>query len=559
MTVFSILYNVIGGLGLFFFGMKLMSDALQSAASDVIKNIINTITKHRVYSIIVGIVVTMIVQSSSISTVMVVGFVNAGLMNLTQAIGIIFGANIGTTITGWIISIKIGKYGLLLIAAGVFPMLFSRAGKWKSIGQVLFGIGLVFFGLDIMTDALKPLRTMPEFLDAISFFSGQNYGAYVASILMGCLLTILVQSSSAMLGITMAMATTGIIEFHTAAALVLGENVGTTITALLASVGGNINAKRAARAHAIFNILGVLVVFSIFPWFVELIDSLVAGDPNLVNGAGEKPNIAVHIATGHTLFNVTATIVFTPFLHHLSRFVTWTTPDSQEKERHHLVVLGDPEDMVPATALVMAQAEIEKMQEIVKRMFDRVSELLKRESTPDDEKDIAKIKDYERITDSIQREITVFVCLLMEKSLTEKQSVHAQAIVREADELESVADYLERVASYLERTPKESLFKGTSRDELFDFFDDVRAFYDHVALKMSNPASLDSDFVQRQADAVVEKADRLRTKHLQRVGAGEFEPLTALTYSDIVVALRKVKSHSHNIFDSLKRLKNIKA
>lgn len=546
-----------GGLGLFFFGMKLMSDALQSAASDVIKNIINTITKHRVYSIMVGVVVTMIVQSSSISTVMVVGFVNAGLMNLTQAIGIIFGANIGTTITGWIISIKIGKYGLLLVGAGVFPMLFSRAGKWKSIGQVLFGVGLVFFGLDIMSDAFKPLRTMPEFLDAISFFSGQNYGSYIASVLMGCLLTVVVQSSSAMLGITMALATTGIIEFYTAAALVLGENVGTTITALLASVGGNINAKRAARAHALFNLCGVFVVFSIFPIFVQLVDYLVAGDPNLVDASGEKPNIAVHIATGHTLFNVTATIVFTPFLHQLARLVTWMTPEV-EKEQHHLVVLGDPEDMVPATALVMAQAEIEKMQEIVQRMFKVTDELLKEEPSKANEGKIAKIKDYERITDTIQREITVFVCLLMEKSLTEKQSVQAQAIVREADELESVADYLERVASYLERSPIEDILKGDSKVELLDFFDDVKAFYDLVAHRLSEPKKLDIDMVQRKADSVVEKADRLRTKHLQRVGAGEFDPLTALTYSDIVVALRKVKSHAHNIFESLVRVKQVR-
>lgn len=548
---------MLGGLGLFFFGMKLMSDALQSAASDVIKNIINTITKHRAYSITVGVIVTMIVQSSSITTVMVVGFVNAGLMNLTQAIGIVFGANIGTTITGWIISIKIGKYGLLLIGAGVFPMLFARAGKWKSIGQVLFGVGLVFFGLDVMSGAFKPLRTMPEFLDAISFFSGQNYGSYIASIAMGCVLTMVVQSSSAMLGITMALATTGVIEFHTAAALVLGENVGTTITALLASVGGNINAKRAARAHAIFNVLGVAVILSIFPWFVELVDKIVAGDPNMLNASGEKPNIAVHIATGHTLFNVTATIVFTPFLHQLAKFVTWITPDG-EKEQHHLVMLGDPEDMVPATAFVMAEAEINKMQEIVQKMFVLANDLIKQEASSEDEKRIIKIRDYERITDSIQKEITVFVCLLMEKSLTEKQSVLAQAIVREADELESVADYIERVANYFERSTKESLLKGASKDELFDFFDDVRSFYDQVAHRLGEPAKLDVDLVQRKADAVVEKADRIRTKHLQRVGAGEFDPLTALTYSDIVVALRKVKSHSHNIFESLVRVKNVR-
>ncbi|PIP91332.1 MAG: Na/Pi cotransporter [Bdellovibrionales bacterium CG12_big_fil_rev_8_21_14_0_65_38_15] len=556
MTAFNIIYTMLGGLGLFFFGMKLMSDALQSAASDVIKNIINTITKHRVYSITVGVIVTMIVQSSSITTVMVVGFVNAGLMNLTQAIGIIFGANIGTTITGWIISIKIGKYGLLLIGAGFFPMLFADRGKWKTIGQVLFGVGLVFYGLDIMSAAFKPLRGMPEFLDAISFFSGQSYGAYIASIMMGCILTMVVQSSSAMLGITMALATTGVIEFHTAAALVLGENVGTTITALLASVGGNINAKRAARAHAIFNILGVAVVFSIFPWFVELIDSLVAGDPNMINAAGEKPNIAVHIATGHTLFNVTATIVFTPFLHQLARLVTWMTPE-REKEQHHLVMLGDLEDMVPATALAMAQAEIEKMQDIVGRMFKISDELLKGESSEGDDKRIAKIKDYERITDSIQKEITVFVCKMMEKSLSPKQSVQAQAIVREADELESVADYLERVAGYLERTPKATVLKDKSRMELLSLFDEVREFYDLVVHRISQPSKLDIDLVQRKADAVVDQADRLRTIYLERVASGEFDALSALTYSDMVVALRKVKSHSFNIFESLVRLKGL--
>ncbi len=556
MTAFNIIYTMLGGLGLFFFGMKMMSDALQSAASDVIKNIINTITKHRVYSVAVGIVVTMIVQSSSITTVMVVGFVNAGLMNLTQAIGIIFGANIGTTITGWIISIKIGKYGLLLVGAGVFPMLFANHGRWKVIGQVLFGVGLVFYGLDIMSGAFKPLRTMPEFLDAISFFSGQNYASYIASIIMGCLLTVVVQSSSAMLGITMALASTGVIEFHTAAALVLGENVGTTITALLASVGGNINAKRAARGHAIFNLLGVAVVFSIFPWFIELVDAMVSGDPNLLNAAGEKPNIAVHIATGHTLFNVTATLVFLPFLHSLTKFVTWITPET-EKEQHHLVMLGDAEDTVPATALAMAQAEIEKMQDIVGRMSNLTDELLKNESSEGDDKRIAKVKDYERITDSIQKEITVFMCKMMEKSLSEKQSVHAQAIVREADELESVADYLERMSNYLERTPKKNILKEKSRVELIELFDEVREFYNLVVHRISTPSKLDIDLVQRKGDAVVDQADRLRTSYLERVAAGEFDPLSALTYSDMVVALRKVKSHSFNIFESLVRLKKL--
>ncbi|MBT7766379.1 MAG: Na/Pi cotransporter family protein, partial [Bdellovibrionales bacterium] len=240
------IYTVLGGLGIFFYGMRGMSDAMQAYAGNTIRTIINSLTTHRVLAVLVGLGITTIVQSSSITTVMVVGLVNAGLMQLKQAVGVIFGANIGTTITGWIISIKVGKYGLLLIGAGIFPMLFAKSEKLKQLAKVIFSVGLIFFGLKIMSGAFKPLRTMPEFLDMISYFSAQNYSSYLASILVGCLLTLVVQSSSAMLGITIALASSGVIHFHTAAALVLGENIGTTITALLASVGGNIHAKRAS-------------------------------------------------------------------------------------------------------------------------------------------------------------------------------------------------------------------------------------------------------------------------------------------------------------------------
>jgi len=212
-------------------------------AGDMIKNVVNSLTTHRVAAVMVGTLVTMIVQSSSVTTVMVVGFVNAGLMSLVQAIGVIFGANIGTTITGWIISIKVGKYGLLLIGMGIFPALFAKTNKWRQLGRIFFSVGMIFFGLQIMSGAFKPLRSMPEFLDSISYFSGQHYGAYIACVIVGCFLTMIIQSSSAMLGITIAMATSGVITYHTAAALVLGENIGTTVTALLASIGGNVNAR----------------------------------------------------------------------------------------------------------------------------------------------------------------------------------------------------------------------------------------------------------------------------------------------------------------------------
>lgn len=550
MQAFQIIYTVFGGLGIFFFGMKSMSEALQSVAGDVVRKSIATITKNRFYSVIVGIIVTTVVQSSSVTTVMVVGFVNAGLMNLTQAIGVIFGANIGTTITGWIISIKVGKYGLLMIGMGIFPLLFGKTNKTRQIGKVLFGVGMIFFGLKLMSDAFKPLRSMPEFLDAISYFNGQHYGAYFACIVVGCLLTMVIQSSSAMLGITIALATTGVIQFHTAAALVLGENIGTTITALLASVGGNVSAKRAARAHAIFNLLGVLVIFSVFPYFIEMVDALIPGDPNLADSFGEFPIIAVHIATGHTIFNISATLIFLPFIHNLARLVTRMIPSKIEKEQHHLVMLGEPRDMIPATALAQAQAELNKMQDIVERMYVLTKEILLEELKVPHGEAVIKIKDYETITDNIQREITVFIVKLMETSMSEEESHLARSLMKEADELESIADYLDRLCSYTLRTPMSEVLVKESRDEFFRFFDEVKEYYRQVSNFIKSDESIDLSVVHRRSEELRARAESLRSHHLERVSKGEYSPLTALTYSDMVVALRKIRSHTQNLAEA---------
>ena len=553
MDVFTIFYEVLGGLGVFFYGMKGMSDSLQAAAGDVIKDIIASITRNRFLAVAVGTVVTMIVQSSSVTTVMVVGLVNAGLMSLTQAIGVIFGANIGTTITGWIISIKIGKYGLLLIGLGIFPALFAKSDRWKQIGRLFFSVGMAFFGLEIMSGAFKPLRKMPEFLDAISYFSGEHYGAYFASILIGCMLTMIIQSSSAMLGITMALASSGVINFHTAAALVLGENIGTTITALLASIGGNVNAKRAARAHALFNVFGVMVVFSIFPMYIHFVDWLVPGDPNLLNAAGERPDIAIHIATSHTLFNLTATLFCLPFVNVLASIVTKLTPEPKRKEQHHLVVLGNPSDILPATALIQAEAENEKFHAIVSKMFNLTKEyILAGGNQP---KMLAKIKDYEQITDNIQKEITVFVCAVMERELSKEQSARAQVCVRVADELESVADYLEKLCIHFTRFMEGGKLENDVREEFLSFFEEVFQFHREMGDFIKRPDSVDMSYVDRKSEELRRSAEAIRVKHLSRVSSGSYDALSALTYSDMVVALRKIRSHSHNVGQALARVK----
>jgi phosphate:Na+ symporter len=550
MSTFQMIYTALGGLGIFFFGMKSMSEALQSAAGDVIKRTIDTITKHRVYSVTVGVIITMIVQSSSVTTVMVVGFVNAGLMNLTQAIGVIFGANIGTTVTGWIISIKVGKYGLLFIALGIFPLLFGKSHKVRQIGKVLFGIGMIFFGLKIMSGSFKPLRSMPEFLDMISYFSEQHYGSYGACILVGCILTMLIQSSSAMLGITIAMATSGVIEFHTAAALVLGENIGTTITALLAAVGANVTARRAARAHAIFNLFGVFLIYSIFPAYITFIDWLVPGNPADSNAAGDFTNIAIHIATGHTIFNVTATLLFLPFLHPLARLVTRLTPDSGHKEQHHLVVLGDPKDLIPATAFAQAEAQLDKMKDIVDRMYDLVGDLLNQETKDSPEDTLIKISDYEQITDNIQKEITVFLIHLSENSLTNDESQLAQSLMRIADELESIADYLERLAKYTMRSELSDVLSGEGKVDFFKFYHQVKDFYVDISNNIKSSDNVDLSIVHRKSEELRLRAQTIRKKYLDRVAKGKLDPLSSLTYSDMVVAIRKIRSHTQNVAEA---------
>lgn len=553
MQAFTIIYSLLGGLGIFFFGMKLMSDGLQAMAGDMIRSIISKITANRVMAVGVGLVVTMLVQSSSITTVMTVGLVNAGLMSLTQAIGVIFGSNIGTTITGWIISIKIDKYGLLIVGLGFIPGLFAKSSKWQHIGKAFMGVGLVFIGLTTMSHAFVPLRESPEFINSIAYFAGDNYQAYFASILMGCLLTMVVQSSSAMLGITMALASTGVINYHTAIALVLGENIGTTITALLASIGANVNARRAARAHACFNIFGVVIMLFILPWYFDFVDWVVPGVAGLKSPDGSQPNVNAHIAMAHTMFNVSATLLFLPFVNTLAAFVTRITPDrAVDKEVPHLLMLGNPQDLLPATSMLQAESEIKKMADVVARMYKTTKEYWQEDQ--DDPKKLAKILDYERITDNIHKEVTVFLCYVMEHGLSHHQSVQTQAMIKIADELESVADYLERLAEYRQRFKGGDNLEGESRKEFFDFLEEVHQFYLMTASGLNKSGSHSMEKITSKSEELQIWADSIRDKHIDRISKGSYKPVTALTFSDMVVALRKIRTHAFRMSESVRAL-----
>ena len=542
MEAFTIIYTLLGGLGIFFFGMKFMSEGLQSVAGDVIRKIINSITSNRFMGVAIGLLVTCIIQSSSVTTVMVVGFVNAGLMNLTQAIAVILGANVGTTITGWIMALNVKSYALLLVGIGFIPGLFAKSEMWQHLGKAVLGAGLLYLGLNTMGTAFVPLRESQSFMDSIAYFSGYSFGSTFASIMMGCLLTMIVQSSAAMLGITMALATAGVIPFHTSIALVLGENLGTTITAVLASFGANVNAKRAANAHAFFNLISVGLILFWLPYFLKLVEGILPFAADNRAEDGSFPFVAQHIALAHTLFNVISVMLFIPFINQLAKLVTKITPDKAEKEVPHLLVLGDPENMLPAASMAQAESELKKMKDIIARMYKLNKEFW--EADEYDAKMLAKIIDYERITDNIHKEITVFLCYVMEKPMSHHQSEQIQAMIKIVDELESVADYIERLANYRDRFKANEKLEGESRHEFFQFMDEVWEFFALVGAGLENDEALDMQKIEAKSHELQLWADSMREKHLDRISKGTYLPVTALTYSDMVVALRKIRAHS---------------
>ncbi len=544
---FELSYTFLGGLGLFFFGMKTMSESLQAIASNFIRNIIKALTTNRFMAVLVGIFVTTIIQSSSVTTVMVVGFVNAGLMELTQAIGVIFGANIGTTITGWIIAIKVGKYGLLFVAIGVFPLLFSKQHKVKHVGRLLVSLGFIFMGLEFMSSSFKPLRNMDSFLNLLQYFSADSFLTLIACIGIGACLTFVVQSSSAMLGVTIALAASGAISFQTAAALVLGENIGTTITALLASIGANTDAKRAARAHALFNVIGVcFIMVPIFWKYLEVVDGLIIGAPDFIDASGTKPNIAAHIAAAHSLFNIVNTIIFLPLIKPLAALVTFITPAPKQKEVPHLQSLNINVDQAPGLALSAAEKSLQKISKVVFKQLGCTKEyLLSEDTNPELRKRISK---YETISDNIQTEITVFLCQVQAARLSPKDSAFAYAMIRAADEFESVGDYCDNLARYRDRLTqsKEKISSGAIK-ELEDLFDKIIKFYRKIDISLQTGNDWDLRDLNLDMEEVICFANTMQENHRDRLNQGMCKPIAGMLFSDMVVGIRKIKNHLINV------------
>jgi phosphate:Na+ symporter len=550
----QLLLTVIGGLGLFLLGMKNMSNGLQAIAGQGLRRMISWVTDNRLMAVGVGTLITMLVQSSSITTVMVVGFVNSGFMTLQQAIGVIMGANIGTTITGWILVLKIGKYGLPIAGAAAFFYLFARRDRVRYVAMAIMGLGLIFFGLELMKDGFAFMKDLPEFEAWFKRFSADSYFGVLKCAAVGCILTFIVQSSSATLGITIGLAQLGVIEFETAAALVLGENIGTTITAWLASFGTTTNAKRSAWFHIIFNLAGVAWITAVFPFYMTLIRFFTLGEtgtPLTLEGTSAA-TITAAIAATHTGFNVTNTIVFLPLTGYLARFLQRVLPErSMAEERPRLTNLDVRMLESPAIAIEQSRREVVQMAKNCQAMMDVLRPI--EETGTWTENQASQLLEMEEHQDEMQVEFVQFMSNLLVDNVPHAVIDEARHQIRLVDEYESVSDCIASAFKSKRRLKKrDKTLPDRERQEILQLHDEVASFLRTInqAFIEENPDLLSDGLAT--GEAITKHAKRLARQMVLRPAEEQLDPFTSTSYSRQVAAYRRVRDHLINILEVVK-------
>jgi phosphate:Na+ symporter len=533
----AIIFGFVGGLGLFLYGMKLMSEGLQKTAGASLKNIIEKFTSNRVIGVLVGTIVTVIIQSSSATTVMVVSFVNAGLMNLFQALSIVLGANIGTTITAQLIAFKITKYALPAIGIGVAMALFSKDAKKRYYGEILLGFGLLFFGLSTMKHAFIPLKEAKEFADLFVYFSVNPIAAAAA----GALLTVIVQSSSATIGITIAMASTGLLDFHAAAALVLGENIGTTITANLAAIGGSRTAKQAAFGHFLFNFIGVAYMLVFLNVLIHFVEVYTPGAVDFVAADGTKPYIARHVANLHTTFNIINMVIFLPFIHLLAKLCEKIIKSDTIKKPTMLRL--DP-NMVKTPSIAIAQAKNEVA--LMSAMPINMLKLVQSSFTEGSSK-LKEVKEIEAKLDVMNHEFSSFLTLLTQQNISERTSHIINDLTHVIHNLEKIGDHSENIARFKEKMIKKNMaFSEEANKEIDEMLTVVVNFTEEVIKFYNNPEHIHT--LDTEAEDLIDSMRKnFKKNHMRRLSEGSCNINSGIIFVDIINNLEKIGDHVYNI------------
>lgn len=557
--------TLIGALGLFIYGMKVMSDSIQKVAGSKLREILGAMTANRYFGVFTGLLITVLVQSSSATTVMVVSFVNAGLITLVESIGVIMGANIGTTVTGWLISeLGLGKFSvsalcLPIIAVG-FPMMFARGEKIKLWGEVLIGFAILFLGLSFMKDSVSGLSENAEALSFISNFDydGSNllgkFGLSILFVCIGTLLTIVVQSSSAAMALTLVMCNAGWIPFPLAAAIILGENIGTTITANLAALIGNVHAKRAARAHFIFNVFGVTWMLLVFPFFLEGISQAS------ISIWGEDPNVTATVipkslALFHTIFNIINVTLMLGFVGFIAKVVVRMVPSrGLEDEVFNLDYIGGGLMATPELSIVEARKELSKFGDLMRKGFKYVPQLVMEMDEKKLKKVHEKLAKYEDISDRMEIEITSYLTKASQGELSIDASKRVRNMLEIANYLERIGDiYLEISRGLQSRKEKKAYFTQDMRDNINDLALQVAKSLDIMVknLEAINDNKLDREGAEAAEVTVNASYKKKREDYIKKLEKGKVRVESGVYYIDMLSEMERVADHVASITESL--------
>ncbi|OEK03137.1 hypothetical protein BFP97_17130 [Roseivirga sp. 4D4] len=555
--LYLILIKIFGALGLFIYGMKVMSEGIQRVAGDKLRNGLASMTSTRLGGVLTGFFTTSVIQSSSATTVMIVSFVNAGLLNLKQSIGVIMGANIGTTITALIIvifgfKISITAFALPILALAVPLFLFAKADRWKYLGEFLIGFSILFIGLGALKD-LVPSNLSAETQEFIGQLGEYGFFSTILMVVVGTIVTIIVQSSSAAIAITLTLCAKGIIPFEMAAAIVLGENIGTTITANIAAVIGNTHAKRAARAHLIFNLIGVLWMLILFNPFLRLIDSIVVS-LDLGSPFTNVDSIKDGLTAFHMLFNILNTLILVWFVDLIARVVIKMVPSKEgDDEIFKLKYISTGIVKTPSLSLQEVQMEIRQFGDILASLCKNSKKLLLAEDKAKTARFKSRIYDLENTTDKFEEEVSNYVIRITSEELSINHSNQIRDVLSIASEFERTGDEYLRLVKHFERLDAKNVAltsKQVSKLEvLYDLISDA------VGIVKSNLNVEDLSQVNEEEALSKEKeindyVVKLHKQNLKSIEAKEYSVKTGVVYKDIIASLETIGDHLLNMSQS---------
>ncbi len=522
-------FGFLGGLALFLYGMQLMGEGLQRAAGEKLQKILEKLTGYLPVAVALGAVVTGILQSSSATTVMTVGFVNAGLMNLKQAFGVVMGANIGTTMTAQLIAFKLTDYITLFLAIGFAVQLLAKRQRGKYIGQVVLGFGILMLGMEMMSNSVMPLREYQGFTDFIGRFSDNP----VLGVAVGLVMTMVIQSSSATIGVLIAIANQGLIPLEGAIPVLLGDNIGTCITAVLASLRANITAKRVALAHVMFNFIGTIIFITFMGLFVKLVLAISPAD-----------DIARQIANAHTAFNVVNTLLFMPFTGIFIKLIEKMLPGQDAVISRKPVFLDDKMLATPSIAMGLAVKEIVRMGNMARHNVEVGLAAL-------DDKDEAKIKyvlEHEPVIDALEEDITRYLTKMSEKEMGAELSAAHTRLLHACTDIERIGDHGEALAKDARRMFEDDVkFTEEAKEELRGL---GKLVLEASGKAMEALANDDKALAQEAWDICrkVKKAQKqIRKNHIIRLNEKRCDPVAGFMMMEILINIKRVSDHSKNI------------